>query len=313
VAEAARRRAGRDAPAVRRLGEPDAVELLADPDRPRAWTLLVGSTPQSYVDLDDPRYLDFEYMQRLGHVVDLAAPEGAPLRVLHLGGGALSLARYVAATRPGSSQLAVDSDAAVVDLVRERLPLRQPPRRSASTGVSASTGARAGTGPRAGRVTVRVGDARAVLSTLRAGSYDVVIADVFAGARTPAHLTSLEFAAAVRAVLTPSGILAVNIGDGPPLAHARARAASAGAVFADTCLMADAPVLRGRRFGNLVLAGSDGQLPVEGLTRRVAADPFPARLLHGGDLDRFIAGARPITDATAEHSPQPPPEAFAPS
>jgi spermidine synthase len=316
VAEGARRRAGRDAPAVRRLGEPDAVELLADPDRPRAWTLLVGSTPQSYVDLDAPRYLDFEYMQRLGHVVDLAAPEGVPLRVLHLGGSALSLARYVAATRPGSSQLAVDSDAAVVDLVRERLPLRQPPRRGAAragAGARAATGARSGTGPRAGRVTVRVGDARAVLSSLRAGSYDVVIADVFAGARTPAHLTSVEFAAEVRAVLAPTGIFAVNIGDGPPLAHARARAASARAVFADTCLMADAPVLRGRRFGNLVLAGSDGELPVGGLTRLVAADPFPARLLHGGDLDRFIAGARPITDATAERSPQPPPAAFAPS
>jgi spermidine synthase len=310
VAEGARRRPGRDVPAVRRLGEPDAVELLADPDRPRAWTLLVGSTPQSYVDLDDARYLDFEYMQRLGHVVDLAAPEGGPLRVLHLGGGALSLARYVAATRPGSSQLAVDSDAAVVDLVRERLPLRQPARRSAAKGGS---GAKAGTGARAGRVTVRVGDARAVLSELRARSYDVVIADVFAGARTPAHLTSVEFVAAIRAVLAPTGIFAVNIGDGPPLAHARARAASARAVFADTCLMADAPVLRGRRFGNLVLAGSDSKLPVDGLTRRVAADTFPARLLHGGDLERFIAGARPITDASAEHSPQPPPEAFAPS
>ena len=70
---------------MRRLGEPDAVELLADPDRPRAWTLLVESTPQSYVDLDDPLYLDFEYMQRLGHVLDLAAPAAAPLRVLHLG------------------------------------------------------------------------------------------------------------------------------------------------------------------------------------------------------------------------------------
>jgi spermidine synthase len=304
VAERARRRPRRDAPAVRRLGEPDAVELLADPDRPRAWTLLVASTPQSYVDLDDPRYLDFEYMQRLGHVLDLAAPEDAPLRVLHLGGGALSLARYVAATRPGSSQLAIDSDAAVVDLVRERLPLRQPARRSAP---------RPGSGARTGRVTVRVGDARAVLSELRARSYDIVIADVFAGARTPAHLTSVEFAAAVRAVLAPTGIFGVNIGDGPPLAHARARAASARAVFADTCLMADAPVLRGRRFGNLVLAGSDSKLPVDGLTRRVAADPFPARLLHGDDLDKFIAGARPITDANAEHSPQPPPQAFAPS
>ncbi len=304
MADRARRQPGRAGPAVRRLGERDAVELLADPDRPRAWTLLVDSTPQSYVDLDDPRYLDFEYMQRLGHVLDLAAPEGAPLRVLHLGGGALTLARYAAATRPGSSQLAVDSDAAVVDLVRERLPLRQPPRRA---------GSRVSAGLRAGRVTVRVGDARAVLSALRPGSYDVVITDVFAGARTPAHLTSVEFVAAVRTVLAPSGIFAVNIGDGPPLAHARARAASARAVFADTCVMADAPVLRGRRFGNLVLAGSDGELPIEGLTRRVAADPFPARLLHGSDLDKFVAGARPITDATAEQSPQPPPEAFAPA
>ena len=35
----------------------------------------MDSTPQSYVDLDDPLYLDFEYVQRLGHVLDLAAPE----------------------------------------------------------------------------------------------------------------------------------------------------------------------------------------------------------------------------------------------
>jgi len=300
LTDAARRR-DLTAPTVRRLGERDAVELLADPDRPRAWTLLVDSTPQSYVDLDDPLYLDFEYMQRLGHVLDLAGQASAPLRVLHLGGGALTLARYVAATRPGSRQLAVDADAAVVELIRERLPLRQPPRRA---------GRRAGA--RAGRVTVRVEDARAVLSDLRAGSFDVVIADIFAGARTPAHLTSVEFAAAARRVLTPTGIFAANIGDGPPLAHARARTASALAVFADVCLLADAPVLRGRRFGNLVLTASDSQLPVSGLTRRVAADPFPARLLHGSDLDRFVGGARPITDATAEPSPQPPPEAFAP-
>jgi spermidine synthase len=277
------------------------VELLADPDRPRAWTLLVDSTPQSYVDLDDPLYLDFEYVRRIGHVLDFAAPDGAPLRVLHLGGGALSLARYVAASRPGSRQLAVDADAAVVELVRERLPLRQPARRVTSR-----------VGARAGRVTVRVGDARAVLSTVRAGSFDVVISDVFAGARTPAHLTSVEFAAASRGVLGSDGIFVANIGDGPPLTHARARTSAAMAVFADVCVMADAPVLRGRRFGNLVLAASDAALPITDLTRRVAADPFPARLLHGGDLDRFVGGARPITDATAELSPQPPPEAFAP-
>lgn len=292
------RRGDSAGPANRRLGEPDAVELLADPDRPRAWTLLVGSTPQSYVDLDDPLYLDFEYVRRLGHLLDLAAPAGEPLRVLHLGGGALSLARYVAATRPGSSQLAVDSDADMVDLVRERLPLSQPSRR-------------AGGGP--GRIRVRVGDARAVLEKLRPGSFDVVIADLFAGSRTPAHLTSVEFTAVASGALTPGGLFAVNIGDGPPLAHARARAASVREVFGDACVIGDAAVLRGRRFGNLVLAASDDDLPVADLTRRVAADPFPGRILAGDDLDRFVSGARAITDGRAQLSPAPPPGVFAPS
>ncbi len=285
-------------PAVRRLGRPDAVELLADPDRPRAWTLLVGSTPQSYVDLDDPLYLDFDYVRRIGHLLDLAEPAGRPLRVLHLGGGALSLARYVAATRPGSSQLAVDSDAEVMDLVRERLPLRQPSRRA---------------GGRAGRIRIRIGDARGVLERLPAASFDVVVADIFAGARTPAHLTSAEFAAAARRALTPAGMFAVNVADGPPLAHARSRTASVRGIFGRACVIAEAAVLRGRRFGNLVLAASDRELATPDLVRRVASDPFPGRVLDGDDLDRFVAGARPITDGRAELSPAPPPGVFAPS
>ncbi len=283
----------RTGPAVRRLGQPDAVELLADPGRPRAWTLLVGSTPQSYVDLDDPQYLEFEYMRRIGHVLDLAGPAGTPLRVLHLGGGALSLARYVAATRPGSAQLAVDDDAEMVDLVRERLPVRQRGQRTA------------------GRIRMRVGDARAVLRTLPAASFDVLIADLFAGARTPAHLVSVEFTTLARDVLAPAGIFAANIGDGAPLAHTRARVATTRAVFRDSCLIAEPAVLRGRRFGNLVLTAADTSLPAAELTRRVAADPFPARLLHGAELDRFASGARPVTDARAVLSPLPPPGVFA--
>ncbi len=257
----------------------------------------MGGIPQSHVDLDDPQYLEFEYMRRLGHLVDLAAPAGEPLRVLHLGGGGLTLARYVAATRPGSSQLAVESDPALVDLVRRRLPLRQR-RRLAG-------------GNQAGRVRVRVADARVVLEQVPAGSFDVVIADVFAGGRTPAHLTSAEFTAAAVRALTSPGIYAVNVGDGPPLAHARARVATVCSVFPSACLIADAAVLRGRRFGNLVLAAAHRSLPVAALARRTAADPFPGRLLHGRELDRFASGARPITDAQAEPSPAPPPSIFA--
>jgi len=273
-----------------------AIELVADPDRPRAWTLMVDGAPQSHVDLDDPRHLEFEYMRRLGHLVDLAAPPGKPLRVLHLGGGGLTLARYVAATRPGSDQLAVEADAALLELVRLRLPLGQRGRRSG--------------GGRSGRVRVRVADARAVLEQVPAGSFDVVIADLFTGARTPAHLTSAEFAAAVARALSPSGIYGSNVGDGPPLAHARARAATMCSVFRHACLIADAAVLRGRRFGNLVLAGAQHGLPVAELTRRTAGDPFPARVISGDGLARFAAGAKPIIDAVAEPSPAPPLEIF---
>jgi spermidine synthase len=276
---------------------PGRVELASVPGRPRAWTLLVDGTPQSHVDLDDPQYLEFEYMRWLGHLADLTAPPGTPLDVLHLGGGGLTLARYVAATRPGSSQLAVEADPAVADLVRERLPLDQRPRRAG--------------GGRAGRVRVRVADARAVLEDAPAGSADLVIADLFAGARTPAHLTSVEFDAAVARVLRPAGRYAVNVGDGPPLAHARARLATVRAVFASACVIADPGVLRGRRFGNLVLAAARQDLPVAGLTRRAAGDPFRGRVLHGPELDQFAAGARPITDERAEPSPAPPSGLFA--
>ncbi|HEY7146208.1 MAG TPA: fused MFS/spermidine synthase [Streptosporangiaceae bacterium] len=285
--------------AVRARLDRGVAELVADPDRPRAWTLLVDGTPQSHVDLDDPRHLEFEYMRRLGHLIDLAAPAAQPIRVLHLGAGALTLARYVAATRPGSGQLAVERDAALVELVRQRLPLSQPGRRAGRD--------RAGW---AGRVRVRVADARDVLAQLPAASFDLVIADLFAGARTPARLTSAEFGEAVARVLSPSGSFAVNIGDGPPLSHTRARVATACAVFRHACLIADAAVLRGRRFGNLVLAAADHELPVAGLIRRAAADPFPGALVHGDELRRFSGGARPITDAHAQPSPAPPPDTF---
>ena len=274
-----------------------SARLVGDPDRPRAWTLLIGGTAQSYVDLDDPQYLEFEYMRWIGHLIDLAAPPGQPLRVLHLGGGALTLARYVAATRPGSPQLAVESDAALVDLVRRELPLAQRSRRAA--------------GHAPGRVRVRVGDAREVLGTLPDASFDVVIADLFAGARTPAHLTTAEFTAEVARVLGPGGVHAANVGDGPPLAHTRARVATVQAVFPHTALLAEPAVLRGRRFGNLVVAAGPGELPAEGLRRRLAGDPLPGRLVHGEELTRFAAGAAPITDAAARPSPAPPPDVFA--
>jgi spermidine synthase len=263
------------------------AELLADADRPDAWELAIDGTPQSHVDLADPTHLEFEYVRRIGHVLDLAAEPGVPLDVVHLGGGALTLARYVAVTRPGSRQRVVELDQALTDLVRSSLPL-----------------------PRDARVRVRADDARAGLAALPDASADVVVVDVFAGARTPAHLTTVEFAADVARVLRPGGVTAWNVSDGPPLRFVRAEAATLGAVFAHVALLAEPGTLRGRRFGNTVAVASDAELPVAGLTRRCAGDPMPARVVAGEDLTAFVGPARPVLDAVAEPSPQPPAGVF---
>ncbi|MEV6108270.1 fused MFS/spermidine synthase [Streptomyces sp. NPDC051940] len=263
------------------------AEIRPDPDRPRGYTLLVDGAPQSHVDLEDPAFLFFEYQRRLGHAVDLAAPPGRPLRAVHLGGGALTLARYIAATRPRSTQQVVEIDAPLTALVRRELPLQE-----------------------GWRIRVRAGDAREGLGRLPDASADLVIADVFRVARTPAHLTSVEFLAEVRRVLGPDGVYAANLADGPPLRHVRAQVATALAVFPEACLMADPAVLRGKRFGNAVLVASGLPLPVAELTRRAATDPHPGRTLHGPELASFTGGASPVTDARAVESPPPPSGVF---
>lgn len=204
--------------------------------------------------------------------------------MVHLGGGAFTLARYIAATRPRSTQQVIEVDAALVELVRREMPLD----------------------PQA-RIRVRATDARAGLGKIQDGWADLVIADVFSGARTPAHLTSTEFLAEVRRVLKPGGSYVANLADGPPLTHLRGQIATAATVFPELALAADPTVWRGRRFGNAVLLASDLPLKVAELTRRVATDPHPGRVEHGRALADFTGGAAAVNDADARPSPAPPP------
>lgn len=250
-----------------------------------AYTLTVDGTPQSQVNLDDPTELFFEYVRRMGHVIDQLGMPGEPITAVHLGAGALTLPRYVEATRPGSRQQVVELESDLIDLVRAELPWSK----------SAS-------------IRIRHGDARVVMEKLPPGlhgSVDLLVVDVFSGARTPAHVTSVEFYRSAVALLAPRGILIANVADGPGLAFARSQAATLAAVAGHVAILAETQILKGRRFGNLVLVGSADELPFDWMPRLLAAGPHPSKIVAGPELRDFIASAQVVTDASAVQSPPP--------
>ena len=260
-----------------------AVELLADADRPGGWLLLTDRIRQSYVDLDDPTYLDFEYIQAFADVIELL-PDG-PLAITHVGGAGCTLARYVVARRPGSSQIVLEPDEALTAVVRARLPF-----------------------PRGARIRIRPVDGRAGIAGLRAASADVVVLDAYLGGRVPAELTTEQFFGEVARVLRPDGVLLANLADGPPLRYTRRVVRTVAAFLPRVAVRSDAAVFRGRRFGNVVLAASRSELDTAALVRAAASAMFPQRVLAGGELDDFAGRAPVLTDADPMRSPAPPDE-----
>ena len=166
--------------------------------------LSIGGAEQSHVNLADPADIFYEYLRRIGHVVDLAAPWGEPITALHLGAGALTLARYIQATRPGSVQYAVELERELLDFVLQQLPL-----------------------PEGTELHTVIGDARDALAELPAElRFDVVILDIFSGPEAPEHIACTEFYQEAAAQLTPRGVLIVNVGDEPGLTLVRSQVAA---------------------------------------------------------------------------------------
>src|SRR3954465_155258 len=170
------------------------IELIVDEEHPGGTMLVMDDVRQSYVDLDDPTYLDFEYVQYFASVLAILPP--GPLAVTHIGGGALTLPRYLQASRPGSPQIVLEPNAELTELIRSRLPL-----------------------PREHRIRVRPVEGRAGLAELADASADVVVLDAYADGRVPAALTTLEFFTDAARVLRPGGLLLANLVDEPGLRY----------------------------------------------------------------------------------------------
>lgn len=243
-------------------------------------TVLRDGHPQSYVELADPGLLVFDYVQHLAMVVD-ALPAGR-LATTHVGGAGLSLPRYIEHTRPGSPQIVLEPDAELTELVRRELPL-----------------------PRRHRIRVRPLDGSTGLAELAEDSADAVLIDAFDAGRVPGDLVGAGAVAQLARVLKPHGVLLMNLADEPGLRHVARVVATVRVVLPRVALVGATEVLKGRRFGNVVLVADRTTLEEAELVRRAARSTFPTTYWGAARTARWAAGAIPF-DTDGDPSPPPP-------
>jgi spermidine synthase len=234
---------------------------------------MLDTLRHSYVDLADPTHLEFEYVRAVAAVTDVVAPAGRALSALHVGGGGLTVPRYLAAVRPGTDSLVVEVDPGVVAIDREQLDLET-----------------------SDALAVRVADGRVALAEEEPGLRHLVVGDAFGGLSVPWQLTTREALELVDAALADSGVYAVNLIDHPPLSFVRAELATLRDVFPHVLLLARAPVLAGEDGGNLVAVASRSPLPVAGIETALRDHRLAWHLAEGAELDAFIGDAGVLTD-----------------
>lgn len=263
-------------------GDYGPIELEQDPYSAGGWLVSVNGVPSSHIIIGEPRELVFEYMRWIAvaveaHVRDHLDP--ASLRLTHLGGGACTLARYFADVYPQSRNTVVELDGSLAMLARQWFDI-----------------------PRSPRVKIRVDDAREVAEAFAPASRDVIVRDAFAGAVTPTSLTTVEFFAHCRRGLAPDGIYVANCGDHHDLRGAKAELAGMAEVWEHVAVIADPPMLKGRRYGNIVLLASDAGLLTESgagmatASRELLGGGVPAQYKDEKWTRRFFSGAAPRRD-----------------
>lgn len=246
--------------------------VVADPQRPSGRTLELDGLRHSYVDLDDPRHLEFPYIRAVVAGIDTAYPGEQPLRAYHLGGGGLTVPRYLAETRPGTRSIVSEIDPGVL-AVDERLLGFRPDE----------------------RVQVRIEDGRLGLRRIADDSRDLIVGDAFGGVSVPWHLTTREAIADVDRALSPDGIYVLNLLDSGPLDFARAEVATLRTQFRFVALTAETGLVDDPRNegGNLVVIASQRPIETDRLRAEISAR-VPGWEIRAGDELAGWAGDAPI-------------------
>ncbi|MFV0407177.1 MAG: spermidine synthase [Propioniciclava sp.] len=262
-----------------------ATRLEADPFHPGAFRVISGDTAQSWVDPGNPLHLEYEYVQRLTEALAatvLARPPDERVRIVHLGGGALTIPRWVAATRPGTAQVVCEPDGDLIDQVRRVVPL--PPRSG---------------------IKVRIVDGRAGVAAMPPDYLDALVLDAFDGPRVPASLATAEFFEDLVLRCRPRAVIIANVTDKAPFRWTRRFVAGVLQVCRQITVSAEPAVWKGRRYGNLVVVAANTPLPAAELSRTASRAAFPYRMLAGREVADWIADARPFSDGEPQESPVP--------
>lgn len=251
------------------------ASVLVDETQPTGRILVLDRLRHSYVDTHDPSHLEFAYVRAIAAGIDASFAPGEALDVLHIGAGGMTLPRYLAQTRPGSTGRVLEIDEGVLRLVRERI------------------------GPEPSDVRVTVGDARVGLAQQPAAAYEVVVGDAFGSVAVPWHLATSEAVEQVARTLRPGGIYALNVIDRPPLALLDAQVATVRSVFPHVVVVSGHSTLRGETGGNAVLLASDAALDVARL-RSLLEDRDPSLgVLAGPPLEQVAGRGAVLSDDLA--------------
>jgi spermidine synthase len=243
------------------------VNVEIDPARPSGRALVLDDLHHSYVDLNDPTFLRYDYIRWIAKAIDAMNAPKAPLDIVFVGGGGFTLPRWLIATRPGSHARVLEVDGELVDFDKEHLGLRTSPA-----------------------LRVSVGDARIGMLDVSTDSADVVVGDAFGNLAVPWHLATTEWSEEVKRVLKPGGLYALNVIDLPPLDLQRAEAATLLDTFADVQIVTFGAEERPTG-GNAVLLASDGPIP-----DAAGSENKFATTLRPHEVESFAEGAQVLRD-----------------
>jgi spermidine synthase len=151
--------------------------------------LILDNLIHSYVCLEDPHHIEYEYERIYAEIMKWRFDQKSAFRTLTIGGGGYTFPRHMEAAYPKATIDVVEIDPVVTRVVYDYLGL-----------------------PGNTRIKTYNTDGRWYVMNCNE-RYDVVFTDAYNDLSIPYHLTTKEFVAQLKSIMTPDAILMSNIID----------------------------------------------------------------------------------------------------